>query len=84
MRARRERGALHAWLRGHCPHEAIAVTAGGSRAPLPVWTSPASEPPVGLDWSSRDGAVVVTAAGDPSSTTIVVVLPASATGWPRS
>jgi signal transduction histidine kinase/DNA-binding CsgD family transcriptional regulator len=67
-------GRLHGWLRQHCPHEAVAVTVGGSRGSLSLWTSPAFEAPAGLDWSSLDRAVVATAAGDPSNTTIVVVL----------
>jgi signal transduction histidine kinase/DNA-binding CsgD family transcriptional regulator len=72
---------LHRGLRDHCPHEAIAITAEGSDAPLSLWTSPTFEVPPGLDWSSPTvasdvGRPVVAARGDAgsSSAAIVVVL----------
>ena len=38
---------IHRWLRQHWPHDAVTITANGSREPLSQWTSPAFELPDG-------------------------------------
>lgn len=72
---------LHAGLRHHCPHKAIAIAAKGSDEPLSQWASPTLELPPRVDWSSPTvacdiGRPVVLADGDAgaSNVTILVVL----------
>jgi signal transduction histidine kinase/DNA-binding CsgD family transcriptional regulator len=71
---------LHGWLRGHCEHDAIAITANGSGAPLSCWTSSTFEAPAEGEWwagSSGDVAhrMVVAAGGAASSSVTIVVVP---------
>jgi len=73
-------GIVHRWLHQHCEHDAIAVTANGSGAPLSRWTSATFEPPADSQWWAADCSgdvadwTVVAGADTSSGVTILVVL----------